>query len=412
MALTLSCATPRNSDRKPAGDSEISIENLTRTVTYLSSPELNGRAPGSSGHAAAKNYIIDRLKEYGYSARTLTTKRKLGVPIENLYTVLPGAPSASGHCIALAAHYDHNGPIDHRYSPGANDNATGVAGLLEIARVLRSRKEIWPADIYILFPDYEEAFISGSPYLAEALKKQCTQVLFTVTYDMIGVPFFPGFEQKLLALGAESNSALDSLVERTSKDPGSDLSVIHGPIRVIEPFGIARSDYKSFRKAKMPILFLTTGMPATYHTYADKVESVDFELVKNSTGFLLKFLNDFRVSAASDTGKTLLDGLALGYRKPSSDSRAGALGIAEVLAAMKTRPSENALTAMDLAWIDRKIESDRNLSDPPSFAALQFQVVHLLGIVARQSPVKASYLKSFVDKLERKYSKLNPWNDQ
>ena len=122
--------------------------------------------------------------------------------------------------MVLAAHYDHNPPMDGHFSPGANDNASGVAVLLELARRAKEFLQGLDYDLYFAFPDQEENFIVGSPFVARRVAEKCEQVLFSLTLDVIGAPFFPGFENRLLVLGGESSPDLKTMLEDVSSKIG------------------------------------------------------------------------------------------------------------------------------------------------------------------------------------------------
>lgn len=382
----------------------IQVENLKKTVGTLSSQEFQGRAPGTRGHRLAQDYILNQLRSYGFAATV--SKASSWQPwkgeIENIIAVklaikAATQPATPGKCIAFAAHYDHNPPMGGRYSPGANDNASGVAALLELARLMQTENLQLDADVYFTFPDQEENFIQGSAPLAEGLKRKCNRFLFSVTLDMVGVPFFSGFEKHLLVMGSESGYNLSNLVMNTASTRDQSLKTIQGDIFLIEPFGsrVPRSDYASFRKADVPFLFLTTGMPSTYHTPEDTLEHIDFELVKGTTQWMLQLLRMYswdyqnrefgsRIGASEPTEQEL-------YMQTQA--------VVEIMSLMLSRPADNALTASDIAFFSERIDAWKAYKKAPSKWNLQWAVIRLIEVVSRKSPVPAAYLRSLLGKL-------------
>ncbi|RPJ84845.1 MAG: M28 family peptidase, partial [Acidobacteria bacterium] len=124
-------------------------------VAWLADPAREGRAPGSEGHAAAARYIADRFKAIGLAPggdgdsyfQSFTMAGPDGSPrtVSNVVGYLAGSrPDWGGQSVVLSAHYDHLGlgwPDVHKgdegkVHPGADDNASGVAVMLELARAM------------------------------------------------------------------------------------------------------------------------------------------------------------------------------------------------------------------------------------------------------------------------------------
>lgn len=377
---------------------------LRETVEYLASKELQGRAPGTPGHERAKEFIIQRMRELG--AQIGIQKGRGKIPwkpeFENLITRFsrPQAPwkaeSAKHDCVAFVAHYDHNPPMDGRYSPGANDNASGVAALIELARDLSTKNLPDGVDWYFIFPDEEENFISGSPSVVGSLRAKCQNILFSVTLDLVGAPFFPGFENHLLALGAESSPELERLlVDGAQKVP--ELKVLGDQIFLIEPLGIARSDYDAFRKAEIPYVFLTTGIPANYHTPEDTIERLDFALLENVTRYLVSVADRYVAQGAS-RGFSWVSDDADALRSDEEYLYQG-IRVAYLMDRMASKPKENKLEADDVEWLRSAATELRDANDPPSRLGLQLKIIKVLKFVSRRSPVENAYLKSFLLKV-------------
>ncbi|HZS12230.1 MAG TPA: M28 family peptidase, partial [Nitrospirales bacterium] len=115
---------------------------LHRHVAFLASRELKGRKPGTDGNRRAAEYLVERFHELGLEP--LPSLHGFTQPLaKDLGPNIVGARTPSGtpqHWILLGAHYDHLGEIGGQIYAGADDNASAVAILLEVARRLPSLK--------------------------------------------------------------------------------------------------------------------------------------------------------------------------------------------------------------------------------------------------------------------------------
>lgn len=376
----------------------VDVNRLRTTIHTLASQEFQGRAPGSRGHRLTQDYLLAQLRSYGYAPAVAKEKswQPWKGPIENITAVKSaGKPSGARKCIAFAAHYDHNPPMGGRYSPGANDNASGVAVLLEVARLLQNESLALDADVYFTFPDQEENFVQGSRFIAESLKRTCSQVLFSVTLDMVGAPFFPGFGNRLFALGSESSDSLFHLVKRVRERENS-VTALQSGIFLIEPLGrwMPRSDYASFRSEGIPFLFLTTGITPQYHTPDDTEEHLDFGLVRGVTEWTLELLLEY---ARGFQRKSFF--MQDGNRFASSEELARqARDATELLELMLSKSSENALTPQEIEFLKSRIDAWKS-GKYPSVWELKWTSIRLMQIVSRKAPLRWAYLRSLWGKL-------------
>src|SRR6266853_1723591 len=118
-------------------------EQLIAHVRFLSQPALKGRKPGTIGSRFARHYIERRFEAYGLVPWTKGKGYELSFGYgKNVVALLPGSdPNLANEIVLVSAHYDHLGRDGKgRICPGAADNASGVAALLETARQLSSRQ--------------------------------------------------------------------------------------------------------------------------------------------------------------------------------------------------------------------------------------------------------------------------------
>jgi hypothetical protein len=188
---------------------------------------------------------------------------------ENVIGVWPGeGPEA----VVVGAHYDHIGyggrglsaaNVADRVHPGADDNASGVAGLLEIARIVaadgrRHRRAI----VFAAWTGEELGFLGSSHYVAHpAVPLDRTAAL--VNLDMIGRAGANG----LKLMGTGTSPFWDAWVSRVTAEAGVKVSVTPG--------GVRASDHAVFYARNIPVLFLFTGMIKEYHRPTDTADRED-----------------------------------------------------------------------------------------------------------------------------------------
>lgn len=190
---------------------EVSAVKIHTTLNYLASDELLGRDSGHEGNVKAATFLANELTAYGIEPYYANYEDKLK-DVENTWNVIgviPGHdPKLKKEIVVLGAHYDHIGiqePVDgDSIANGANDNASGVSILLELARNL-AQKEM-KRTVLVCFFTAEELGLLGSQHLANRLKEEYANVVMMLNFEMLGVPmqrdyvtFITGYDQSNLA---------------------------------------------------------------------------------------------------------------------------------------------------------------------------------------------------------------------
>lgn len=239
-----------------------SAELLEKHVRFLASPELEGRDNGTEGGRRAAEYVAERFRAAGLKTEFQDFEKG-----RNVLGLLEGELK---EVVVVGAHHDGHGVVKGRIQPGADDNASGVALVLELARVLaksRPKRSI----LFVTF-DAEEDGLLGSRAFVKSGKYPDVAAAFI--FDLVGGRFFRWETDLLYAMGSESSEQLSSVVRSTKVD---GLIVRPLGIFLIEPFpDFARSDYAAFRAKSVPFVFFSTGTPWYYHTEHDTPEVVDF----------------------------------------------------------------------------------------------------------------------------------------
>jgi Zn-dependent M28 family amino/carboxypeptidase len=222
------------------------VVDLKKHVEYLSSDECEGRHAGTKGCDKAADYLFKQLQSYGYTPEYQAfdygrrqTKNVLAIRKGSLDTV-----------IVIGAHYDAVGP-------GADDNASGTAAVLELARMFpTARRNL----VFILF-SAEEMGLYGSSYYVKNPKFPNNKTIFMLNLDMIGY----------LKEGRQYED---------NPDVNEILKVLYGKYPFAQSITIrggTASDQEPFDKIGIPVAFLHTGLHRNYHKPSDTAEKLNYE---------------------------------------------------------------------------------------------------------------------------------------
>jgi len=266
LAALLVWASPALADPSCVDDGKpYDLATMKERVAFLASPRLDGRAPGSTSDAATRAFLVERFRCLGLTPAgadfelPFTTE---GVATANVVGYVPGSDPDAG-IIYVTAHHDHLG-AGHL---GANDNASGIVGLLAIAQAVRQRATPPRRTIAFLAFGAEESGMIGSYAYAKhppaALPND--QVAQVINLDMVGSH---ASHQLVAAMGAfkgqPARKLLDGLVGKFKK-----ISVASG--------GIARgSDFEPFCKLGVPYVFFWTPDSRCYHQTCDTAGKLDY----------------------------------------------------------------------------------------------------------------------------------------
>ena len=193
----------------------------------------------------------------------------------NLVAVLEGRDPALRHeYLAISAHLDHVGVRPGRSDSifnGADDNASGVAGLLELAEAF-SRREARPArSLLFLVPSGEEKGLWGSAYYVQHPTVPLGDVVADLNMDLIG----RNWEDSVIVTGPEMSTLGETLRRVTAAHPQLRMAPVAD--RWPEERIFYRSDHYNFAMKGVPVLFFTSGTHADYHQPTDAADRIDSE---------------------------------------------------------------------------------------------------------------------------------------
>lgn len=289
LAMTLCIATVVRANEPVA----ISTDDVRPHVEFLAGPELRGRGDKASKELTTA-YIKAHFERCGlkplfadddFFQLVPGTPTEAGEPTtlgRNIGAILPGHdPALRDEWIILSAHYDHLGTRQGKTFPGADDNASGVAMLLEVSRRLAAAKEKPRRSVAFVGFDLEEHLLWGSRWFVSHPPRPLKHVKLFITADMIGRSLGDLPLDTIYVLGGEYATGLKPLVKDIP--PPAGLEVSHLGIDLIG----TRSDYGPFRSEKIPFLFFSSGEHPHYHTPQDTPERINYGKVARVSNLVL-----------------------------------------------------------------------------------------------------------------------------
>jgi hypothetical protein len=272
-----------------APTAEIDRARLEAHVQTLASASFGGRGmPDDREKAWA--YVADALVAAGVKPvpgatslrRAFAAKPAQGLPAgANVVGWIAGTDPAE--YVVLSAHFDHLGrrkdvtpkgdapPHPEVMFPGADDNASGTAAMIEIARALAAGPKL-RRSVLVLGFDLEEVNCGGSRAYCESPALPLSNCAAFTTIDMLGRSMGDLFPGLLLVMGGERADALASAAASFAVAPGV----------VVRELGmdfnqLGWSDYLPFEEKKVPCLFFTSGACRDYHRETDTADKLDGE---------------------------------------------------------------------------------------------------------------------------------------
>jgi hypothetical protein len=221
--------------------------------------------PGEIGRVAA-----------GLTARIRLVRKVVSrVELPNVVGVLPGADAALRHeYVAYSAHIDHIGVTPGQpdsINNGADDNASGVAGLLELAEAF-SRPGARPRrSLLFLAPSAEEPGLLGSAYFVDHPTVPLDSVVADINMDIIG----RNWRDSVIVVGVEQSDLGSTLQQVVQAHRELRMTPIRD--RWPEERIFYRSDHYNFARHGVPILFFTSGTHPDYHRPSDAADRIDAE---------------------------------------------------------------------------------------------------------------------------------------
>jgi Peptidase family M28/Peptidase family M1 domain/PDZ domain len=260
-----------------------SADRMQQTINYLASPELAGRAPGTEGINKAAEYIVEKFKSAGLLPgaddgtyfqkwNEIVDAKGTKAEVKNIIGIIPGTnPDMKDESVIVSAHYDHLGlgwpsaskGNEGKIHPGADDNASGVSVILELADLLGKTVKPQRTIIFIAFTCEEEGLL-GSKYYVENMKRfPAKKVIGDINFDTVGRLF----GKKLLVLNSSSAREWKFIFMGASYVTGVESEMVTQELDA--------SDQVSFIRAGIPAVQIFSGANEDYHKPTDTPDKID-----------------------------------------------------------------------------------------------------------------------------------------
>jgi hypothetical protein len=261
-----------------------SPERILSHISKLASDRMKGRGTGSKENDKAAEYVARKFKQYhlqpkgteGFYQPFTAKIRRIVVPdsVRKARNVIGFLDNGAEYTIVIGAHFDHLGTgtqgsskaekPDGQIHNGADDNASGVAGLLELARYFTTNNIKERYNFLFIAFGAEELGLVGSRYFVNNPTLPLEKINFMTNMDMIG-RYDPN---RGVGIGGFGTSEEWPVI---FKDITSDTKFF------TDKAGSGGSDHGSFYAKQIPVLFFHTGGHDDYHKPTDDIEKIDLE---------------------------------------------------------------------------------------------------------------------------------------
>lgn len=275
----------------------ISSDSLQKHVYLLASDNLEGRSIGTKGADMAAQYIVQQFKSIGikpftpdYYHHFVYKSGAISSEGKNIIGIIEGSdPILKNEYIVLGAHYDHIGYYfkngDKIIYNGADDNASGVASVIELSRAILENKTQFKRSIILVAFDGEESGLNGSTWFINDKLLPTKQIKLMMSIDMVGM------------LSKNEGLELDGV--QTLKNGGiiaqQIATKLNFPIKTKTKALSLRTDTKPFGEAGIAAIHISTGTLSPYHKPEDDADLLDYK----GMAFISQFIYCFTLKTAN-----------------------------------------------------------------------------------------------------------------
>ncbi len=271
---------------------------------------VNSNLKGIFTSANTDNYITCNSKTIIYLSPTTTKKissslnsrktqyitlpclKSNNINTANIYGMIPGKYADS--TIVISAHYDHIGIRNNKLNPGANDNASGVSSVLEIAKVLTQETNTPKYNILFALFSAEESGLLGSDFFIKNFPFEKETIVANINLDMIGNK--DSYHEKepnfIYTYGPKNSQFLTAKIDSLNNLKSYlKLDYFKHDIEMGNRF-LRMSDQASFMKVNIPVLFIFNGLSPNYHKPEDTYDKLDYSKMKNVCNLTIDLIKE------------------------------------------------------------------------------------------------------------------------
>jgi hypothetical protein len=303
-----------SSELPPSGNTAVRVGLLSGTITRAAADVLLA-ASGRTVAAATKALEDARAPASFATGARAHVRVDLGadeIRGANVIGVLPGTdPALADEAVVIGAHYDHLGRVDGVIYPGADDNASGTATVVGLARAFAAAGGTGRTLVFALFGAEEVGLIGSGHYVTNPVAPLARTVAM-VNFDMVGRLG----DRRISVSGGDSGGGLRALAGEAAQKEGITID-LQG-----SPYG--PSDHSKFYDAGVPVLFFHTGSHDDYHRQTDTADKIDADGMARVAAIAVRVIDRLATDARPVYAKVTAPA-----RRRGGDSGGGAfLGIA------------------------------------------------------------------------------------
>ncbi len=259
-------------------------------VRILSADDMQGRAPGTPGSEKARAYILSRFAQIGLSPvvdkfeQPFTFTKRDGTAVQgiNLVARIKGTETG-GKAMVVSAHYDHLGVRDGQIYNGADDNASGVAGLLAVAEAFKAK----PPKHGVIFAvvDAEESGLRGAKAFAAAPPVPLESIALNVNFDMLS----KNAKNELYVAGTSPFPVLKPILVKVAMTAPVSLKLGHDTdADGKENNWSSQSDHYAFGEKGVPWVYFGVEDHPEYHKPTDDFATVPQDFFRRSVATVVQ----------------------------------------------------------------------------------------------------------------------------
>ncbi|MFL6332771.1 MAG: M20/M25/M40 family metallo-hydrolase [Pyrinomonadaceae bacterium] len=283
LVLTTSCGaaqpapqspkpTPAQAAKPAEAQKLIDAARLLEDVRALSADAMEGRGAGTKGGELARAYVERRFQELGLAPLWDSYEQPFDLPSKGKGVNVVGYVKGTKYperLVVVSAHYDHLGVRGGLIYNGADDNASGVAVLLQLAAHYAGAARPEHSLVFAAL-DAEEIGLVGARELVKRLKAEKRDVALDVNLDMVG----HSERGELYAAGTYYTPALRPALERIAADAPIKLLIGHDRPEQGHDDWTNQSDQYAFHKAGIPFVYFGVEDHKDYHKPTDDFDTL------------------------------------------------------------------------------------------------------------------------------------------
>ncbi|HZI49605.1 MAG TPA: M20/M25/M40 family metallo-hydrolase, partial [Pyrinomonadaceae bacterium] len=314
----------------------LTLGSLDEYLAFADSRKVDTHVTADRPTSCSVNIPRSLLLRSGVASTKLNfavNVNRIESPSFNVVGILPGSdPKLKNEAIVIGAHYDHLGlggegslaPREGEIHHGADDNASGTAGVLELAHMFTQGPKPRRTIVFVAFSGEEEGLIGSNYYVNHPVVPLANTVAM-INMDMIGRLK----DQKLSIGGVGTAQEWKDEIKRTQDLLTAPQTIPasagnHSSASTASPFaltlnedGYGPSDHSSFYSKQIPVLFFWTGTHNDYHKPSDTAEKINYPGEARIISFVANIIRDIDRNdkrPAYTVAKSESQGRATGFR--------------------------------------------------------------------------------------------------